>query len=89
MFAGGQYRWLVPHPDLYYQGGCESQKRSRLHIERLEQRLIIFEIGRVETLAEPAIDRRQKVAGFGVAALVATEAGEAQGGAQFPGARHY
>jgi hypothetical protein len=48
MFAGGQYRWSVPHPDLYYQGGCESQKRSRLHIERLEQRLIIFEIGRLE-----------------------------------------
>jgi len=45
--------------------------------------------GGSKTLAEPAIDRRQKVAGFGVAALVPTEAGEAQGGAQFPGARHY
>jgi hypothetical protein len=34
-------------------------------------------IGRVEAFGEPAIDRREKVAGFGVAALVAAELGEA------------
>src|SRR5262249_3861912 len=33
---------------------------------------------------EPAVDWRQKVAGFAVAALVAAESGEAHGGAQFP-----
>jgi len=38
----------------------------------------------VEAFGEPAVDRRQKVAGFGAAALVAAEAGEAHGGAQFP-----
>jgi hypothetical protein len=34
----------VPHPDLYRQLGREGQKRGRLRIERLEQRLGLFEI---------------------------------------------
>ena len=50
----------------------------------VEQRLRLFQIGRVEAFGEPAVDRREKVAGFGVAALVAAEPGEARGGAQFP-----
>jgi hypothetical protein len=48
----------------------------------VEQRLCFFEIGSVEAFGEPAIDRREKVAGRGVAALVAAEPGEARGGAQ-------
>jgi hypothetical protein len=74
----------VPHPDLHRQRGCEGQKRCRLRIERLEQRLGLFQIGSVETLGEPAVDRREKVAGFSLAALVAAEPSEARGGAQFP-----
>jgi len=49
-----------------------------------EQRLGLFQIGRVEAFGEPAIDWREKVAGFGAATLVAAEPGEARGGAQFP-----
>src|SRR5215831_2744827 len=49
-----------------------------------EQRLCLLQIGRAKALAEPAVDRGRKVTGFGVPALVAAEAGEAHGGAQFP-----
>jgi len=49
-----------------------------------EQRLRVFEIGCVEPFGKPAINRREKVACFGAAALVAAEPGEAHGGAQFP-----
>ena len=38
----------------------------------------------VEAFGEPAVDRREKVAGFGAATLVAAKPGEARGGAQFP-----
>jgi hypothetical protein len=37
----------------------------------VEQRLRLSQIGGVETLSEPAIDRREQVAGFGVTSLVA------------------
>jgi hypothetical protein len=37
----------------------------------VEQRLCLFEIGRVEAFGEPAVDRREEVSGFGAAALVA------------------
>src|SRR5215469_14929912 len=50
----------------------------------LQQRLCLFQIGRVETFREPAIDGREKLAGFGSPALVTAEAGEAHRGAQFP-----
>jgi hypothetical protein len=50
----------------------------------VEQRLCLFKIGRVEAFGEPAVDRREEAAGFGAAALVAAEPGEACGGAQFP-----
>src|SRR5438477_3920450 len=50
----------------------------------VQQRLCLFQIGGVETFGEPTVDRREEVAGFGVAALVAAEPGEARGGAQFP-----
>jgi hypothetical protein len=50
----------------------------------VEQRLRVFEVGRVEAFGEPREDRREEVAGFGVMTLVATQPGEARGGAQFP-----
>src|SRR5271169_5408593 len=50
------------------------------HVKFVEQRLCLFEIGRVETFGEPTIDRCEEVAGFGAAALVAAEPGEARGG---------
>src|SRR6185437_1248907 len=50
----------------------------------VEQCLCFFQIGRVETLGEPAVDRREEIAGFGMAGLAATEPSEAHGGAQLP-----
>src|SRR5215831_5187377 len=58
--------------------------QSRLRIELLEQRLCLFEIGRVETLREPGVDRCEEVAGFPVTTLVAAQPGEVCGGPQFP-----
>ncbi len=59
-------------------------RQARNLIKLVEQRLRVFEIGCVEPFGEPAVDRREDVAGFGAAALVAAEPGEARGGAQFP-----
>src|SRR6516165_568127 len=53
-------------------------------LQVVEQRLRLFQIGRSETFSEPAIDRREEVAGFGMAALVAAQPRKARGGAQFP-----
>jgi hypothetical protein len=50
----------------------------------MEQRCCLLQVGRVEALGEPAIDRRENVARFLVAALVVAEPGEARGGAQLP-----
>ena len=50
----------------------------------VEQRLRFFEIRRVEPLGEPAVDRGEECVGFGAAALVAAEPGEAHRGAQLP-----
>ena len=33
----------------------------------VEQRFCLFEVGGVEAFGEPAVDRREKVAGFGAA----------------------
>ena len=57
-----------------------------LHCSRqlVEQRLSLFQVDGVEAFGEPAIDRREQVARFGVAALVTAEPGEARGGTQFP-----
>jgi hypothetical protein len=51
---------------------------------RPEQRFCLFEIGHREAFGEPAVDRREKVAGFDVTSLVATQTGEAHDAAQFP-----
>ena len=50
---------------LYRRRPCRrlcGQKRGRLPIERLERRLRLVVIGRAETLGEPALNRREKVA---------------------------
>src|SRR5258707_923358 len=49
-----------------------------------EQRLRVPEISCVESFGEQAINRGEKIAGLGVATLVATEPGEARGSAQLP-----
>jgi hypothetical protein len=50
----------------------------------VEQRLCIFEVGRVEAFGKPAVDRREQVAGLGAPPLLTAEPGEARGGTQFP-----
>ena len=50
----------------------------------VEQLLRSFQIGRVEALGEPAVDRGEEVAGLTPAALIAAEPSEARGGPQFP-----
>src|SRR4029077_2169609 len=52
--------------------------------KRVQQRLRLFKIGRVETFGEPTVDRREEVAGFPVATLIAAESCKAHRGAQFP-----
>jgi len=50
----------------------------------VEQGLCVFQIGGVEAFGEPAIDRREQVAGCGGPALVAAQPAETYYGAQFP-----
>jgi len=47
------------------------------------QRLCLFEVRCIETFGEPAVDRCQKLAGFGAAALVAALPSETDGNAQW------
>src|SRR5262249_54105823 len=49
-----------------------------------QKRLRLLQDRRPEALGEPAINRREQVAGFGAFSLVAPEPGEARGGAEFP-----
>ena len=53
----------------------------------VEQRLCLFQIGGVEALGEPAVDRSEQIARFGSPALFAPQPGEARRGAQFIGLR--
>ena len=78
----------VPADRRVYQ---EAVIRARLLVtlttsssQLVEQRLGILQIGGVEALGEPAVDRRQQLARLGGLALVAPQPGEAGGGAQFP-----
>jgi hypothetical protein len=52
--------------------------------QRVEQRLGLLQIGRIEALREPAIDRSKEIAGVVVFALVAPEPAKAAGGPEFP-----
>src|SRR5690348_6343828 len=65
-------------------GRSRRNLRSLLCPQLLQQRLRLLEVRRIEALGEPAIERREQVAGFGALALVAPEAGEAGGRAKFP-----
>src|SRR5215469_8190739 len=49
----------------------------------VEQRLGFLQIGGVETLGEPAVDRRQEIAGFLMPAPFTPQPGEARRSAQF------
>jgi hypothetical protein len=51
---------------------------------RREQRFCRFQIGRLEALREPVIDRLEHRRGFGPASLVAPQAGQAYGSAPEP-----
>src|SRR5216684_1105096 len=53
-------------------------------MQRVEQRLGLLKIGRIEALCEPGIDRAEEIAGFIAFALVAPEPGKAARGPQFP-----
>ena len=46
--------------------------------------LCFFQIGGVEALGEPTVDRREDGAGCGTTALLAAQSGKAHGGTQFP-----
>jgi hypothetical protein len=50
-------------------------RQVRNSTKLIEQRLRLFEIRRGEAFGEPAIDRREEVAGFGATVLVAAEPG--------------
>src|SRR5262245_50325698 len=73
--------------DAYGESGCprSSGADPGLTTGRVHRAaLCLFEIGRVEAFCEPAVDRQEKLAGFGRAALVVGEPGEAHSGPQFP-----
>src|SRR6516225_7322510 len=66
-------------------GRCIQGRRSNGFIAQLvEQRFGTLQIGGVEALGEPAVDRGEKIARLGGLALVAPQPGEAGGGAQLP-----
>ena len=54
-------------------------------VQLVEQRLRLFQIARIEPLRKPPINRSQQFARLLRLALVAPEAGEANGGAEFSG----
>jgi hypothetical protein len=56
------------------------QNVDPVSLEFVEQRLGVLQDRRVEPFGEPAVDRREKITGFGALALVAPEAGKAHGG---------
>ena len=49
----------------------------------LQQGIRLLEVGRVKTLGEPAIDRRQQLVRLGPLAPLPPQAGQAHRGAQF------
>src|SRR5262249_23547787 len=53
-------------------------------VQHLEERLCLLELRRVNSLGEPAVDRREEVTGFGALALLAPQARKAGGGTQLP-----
>jgi hypothetical protein len=52
-------------------------------MQQIEQRLRLAKVGRVEAIGEPAVHRREKIAGFAALAAVAPKPGEAYGASKF------
>ena len=82
------YSWPTS-VDAWADQGADVRAGSRLvpvagSRQFAEQRLRLFQIGCVEAFGEPAVDWREKIAGFGSAVLIAAEPGKARGGAQLP-----
>src|SRR5215470_14836307 len=88
--ASGKQSFVLPAncsggvPDPTFIADENELKASGLSTEFVEQSLRLLEVRYVEAFGEPTVDRCEQVAGFGAAALVATQPGEARGGAQFP-----
>ena len=75
--------WLRPLHRLGSEG-CRSFNKL-LRSQFLHQRLRFLQIARVKPLGEPPVNRSQQFARFAHLVLVAPEAREANGGAEFPG----
>jgi hypothetical protein len=63
------------------RGAVIRTTRIRSSRQLVEQRLCLFQIGGIKALGEPAVNRREQIAGFGPPPLIAAEPGEARGGA--------
>ena len=74
----------LPADRWVYLGAVIRATQLSSSCQLVEQRLCLFQIGCVEAFGEPAIDRLEKIAGFGGATLVAAEPRETRSGAQFP-----
>src|SRR5215813_11353040 len=77
-------RDLQAGSDPTQQGSTRCQMTRGGSPQLVQQSLRLFQIGCVEALSEPAVDRSEEVAGFGAAAVVAEQTREAGGGTQFP-----
>jgi hypothetical protein len=53
-------------------------------VQLIQQRLSLLQIERVEALGEPAVDRREKIAGLLSLALITPQPSQAHRRAQFP-----
>src|SRR5215217_7608503 len=62
-----------------------SPQLDALSPQLVEQGFGLLEVGRVKALREPAIDRCQQLAGFGLLPLLLPEATQAHGGPQLQG----
>ena len=70
-----------PALEVAYSGSSNEPLRRQL----LKQRLCLLQVARVEPFGEPAVHRSEQFASLLRLALVAPEACEAHGGAEFPG----
>jgi hypothetical protein len=68
----------------WFHSAQGSTPRSRLP-QRVEQRLCVLQIARIESLSEPAVDRSEKLASLIPFSLIAPETRHAHRCAQFPG----
>jgi hypothetical protein len=89
----GQTRPKLALPDLIRSRAQQSCQRDYKTLgagfrllanscQLVEQRLGVLQIGGLEALGEPAVDRREKAVGRGASALLGPETGEAGRGTQ-------